>query len=61
MRDEDSEDREGEKNTNKADKTLGRGSVVLSQSPVDSQCPTLPPAAGCVLVWEYARNVAPFV
>lgn len=45
LKDEDSEDRERErgiKNTNRADKTFGRGSVVLGQSPVDSQYPTLP-------------------
>lgn len=33
---------ESKKNTNRADKTLCRGSVVLNQSPVDSQYPTLP-------------------
>lgn len=43
---------ERKENTNRADKTLGRGSVVPSHSPADSQYPTLPPAAGCVLVWE---------
>lgn len=43
LKDEDSEDGEKEReNTNRADKTFGRGSVVLSQSPVDSQYPTLP-------------------
>ena len=62
LKDEDSEDEERErKNTNRADKTFGRGSVVLSQSPVDSAVSHSSPAAGCVLVWEYARNVAPFV
>lgn len=42
LKDEDSEDEERVENTNRADKTFGRGSVVLSQSPVDSQYPTLP-------------------
>lgn len=44
LRDEDNEVREeGErKNINSADKSFGRGSVLLSRSPVDSQHPILP-------------------